>query len=180
MPGITLTVLSNWIITLGAIAGALAAVWKIFSPLTSLGKKQIQKRQEKRNEEIKGIAEAMAESHALEVKESMADMDKKLENINQNFQQIVYINAEQTKSIEALDMKINDNEKDRLRWEILHFAEELRTGIEPSKEEYEHIIRAHEKYERIMTELGQPNGVIDSNYAVIQRRYQEFLAQQKI
>lgn len=39
---------------------------------------------------------------------------------------MMLINAEQTKTIEHMDEKIDTNEIDRLRWEIISFANSLR------------------------------------------------------
>lgn len=39
MPNDIISIISNWIITLGAIAGALMAIYKIIYPMTIWGKK---------------------------------------------------------------------------------------------------------------------------------------------
>ena len=45
--------------------------------------------------------------------------------------------AEKVSSIESL---IDENEKDRIRWEVLDFANSCRNGIKHTKDEYQHII----------------------------------------
>jgi hypothetical protein len=49
-----------------------------------------------------------------------------LNNVDKQLADVMLINAEQTKTIEYMNEKIDTNEIDRLRWEIISFANSLR------------------------------------------------------
>ena len=70
MPGDIISTISEWIITLGAIAGALMAIYKIFSPMTNWGKKSREKKRRLRNEEIREMARAIANEKRDEARQS--------------------------------------------------------------------------------------------------------------
>lgn len=92
------------------------------------------------------------------------------------------INAELIKKIEAQDTKIDkmrldidENEKDRIRFEVLSFANECRRHIDHTKEEFDHVISLKTKYDRILKRTGDQNGVFDADYAFINEIYQKCL-----
>lgn len=198
MPNDILSTISNWIITVGAIAGAITAVYKLFSPMTTWGKKQKAKKQQKRNEEVKQMARVIAEEKRDEAKEaSQAIIDASTEKIEQSFLTInkrldkvdshldkvdaqltnmMLINAEQTKTMEHMDEKIDMNEIDRLRWEIISFANSLRydDGQSATMEGYNHVFDVYNKYEALLKALGRQNGKIDNEYAYIKIMFNEF------
>ena len=84
------------------------------------------------------------------------------------------INAELIKKVEAQDAKIDsfrrdmdENEKDRIRYEVLSFANECRRHIDHTKEEFDHIISLKAKYEAILKRTDDKNGVFDADYQYI-------------
>ena len=92
------------------------------------------------------------------------------------------INAELIKKIEAQDAKIesfrrdsDENEKDRIRYEVLSFANECRRHIDHTKEEFDHIISLKKKYEIILKRTEDQNGVFDADYEYISGIYQKCL-----
>lgn len=92
------------------------------------------------------------------------------------------INAELMKKFEAQDSKIDklrldidENEKDRIRFEVLSFANECRRHIDHTKEEFDHVISLKTKYDRILKRTGDQNGVFDADYAFINEIYQKCL-----
>ena len=141
MPGDIISTISNWIITLGAIAGALTAIYKIFSPMTNWGKKRKEKKRRLRNEEIREMARAIAnekrdeaksaaqkiiDANNTKIETSFNAINMHLNSVDKQLADVMLINAEQTKTIEHMDEKIDTNEIDRLRWEIISFANSLR------------------------------------------------------
>lgn len=62
---------------------------------------------------------------------------------------------------------IEENERDRIRWEILDFANSCKNGRRHTQDEFEHIIAINDKYEQIMKNSGQPNGVYAAQYEYI-------------
>lgn len=77
------------------------------------------------------------------------------------------------KDISGLQGQIDENEKDRIRWEVLDFANSCRNGGRHTKDEYQHIITLHDKYKRLLQKTNDTNGVFDEEYAYIKRLYAE-------
>lgn len=78
-------------------------------------------------------------------------------------------------SVDELRENVNTNEKDRIRWEILDFANSCRNGRNHSHDEFKHIVELHDKYKALLEETGDKNGVFDTEYKWIQALYEERL-----
>lgn len=76
---------------------------------------------------------------------------------------------------DALEKKIDMNEIDRIRWEILNFANSCRNGHRHTKDEFEHIIALHEKYNTILEEHDMQNGLVTIEYGYIEDIYKHCL-----
>ena len=191
MPNDIISIISNWIITLGAIAGALMAIYKIIYPMTIWGKKQREKKRIQRNEEVKEIARVIADekrdeaqqtsqkiidANNAKIEASFNAINTHLNNVDKQLSNVMLINAEQTKTIEHMNEKIDTNEIDRLRWEIISFANSLRydDGQSATLEGYNHVFDAYGKYEKLLEALGRKNGKIDNEYDYIKIMYNEF------
>lgn len=191
MPNDIISTISNWIITLGAIAGALMAIYKIIYPMTIWGKKQREKKRIQRNEEVKEMARVIAnekrdeaqqtsqkiiDANNAKIEASFNTINMHLNNVDKQLSNVMLINAEQTKTIKHMNEKIDTNEIDRLRWEIISFANSLRydDGQSATLEGYNHVFDAYGKYEKLLEALGRKNGKIDNEYAYIKIMYNEF------
>lgn len=191
MPNDIISTISNWIITLGAIAGALMAIYKIIYPMTIWGKKQREKKRIQRNEEVKEMARIIAnekrdeaqqtsqkiiDANNAKIEASFNTISEHLSKVDNQLANVMLINAEQTKTIEYMNEKIDTNEIDRLRWEIISFANSLRNddGQSATLEGYNHVFDAYGKYEKLLETLGRKNGKIDNEYAYIKIMYNEF------
>lgn len=191
MPNDIISIISNWIITLGAIAGALMAIYKIISPMTTWGKKQREKKRIQRDEEVKEMARVIAnekrdeaqqtsqkiiDANNAKIEASFNTISEHLNKVDNQLANVMLINAEQTKTIEYMNEKIDTNEIDRLRWEIISFANSLRydDGQSATLEGYNHVFDAYGKYEKLLETLGRKNGKIDNEYAYIKIMYNEF------
>lgn len=191
MPNDIISTISNWIITLGAIAGALMAIYKIVSPMTTWGKKQREKKRIQRDEEVKEMARVIAnekrdeaqqtsqkiiDANNAKIEASFNTISEHLNKVDNQLANVMLINAEQTKTIEYMNEKIDTNEIDRLRWEIISFANSLRKddGQSATLEGYNHVFDAYGKYEKLLETLGRKNGKIDNEYAYIKIMYNEF------
>lgn len=91
------------------------------------------------------------------------DMNKKLENVED--------------SVEEIKTDIDANEKDRIRWEILEFANSCRNGINHSHDEFRHISDLHDKYVKLLKRTDDQNGVFNTEYEWIQSIYKKKLDQ---
>ena len=70
---------------------------------------------------------------------------------------------------------LNENEKDRIRWEILDFANSCRNGKLHTKDEFEHIITLNKKYKTLLKLTNDENGVFEVEYEYIKELYAENL-----
>lgn len=75
--------------------------------------------------------------------------------------------------IKSISEQIDENEKDRLRFEILSFAGDLRNGILKTRQEFETIFVFHDKYETIIKKLKEHNGYLDTEFEYIKEKYKE-------
>lgn len=76
------------------------------------------------------------------------------------------------KNLNPLMSKIDNNEKDRLRFEILSFANSLRNGNKHTRQEFETIFFFYDKYETIINELKQKNGYLEEEMEFIKECYE--------
>ncbi len=67
--------------------------------------------------------------------------------------------------------QIDNNEKDRLRFEILSFASDLRNGIKKTRQEFETIFAYYDKYESLIKKLKMHNGYLDTEFDYIKLKY---------
>ena len=77
------------------------------------------------------------------------------------------------KDVAALQSTIDENEKDRIRWEVLDFANACRNGRKHTKDEFQHIITLNGKYKELLKKTDDKNGVFDAEYAYILDLYKE-------
>lgn len=77
--------------------------------------------------------------------------------------------------VQKIDNKVDNNEIDRIRWEILDFANSCRNKHRHTREEFLHIINLNEKYHKILDERGMTNGQIDIEYEYIEGLYRKCL-----
>ena len=75
--------------------------------------------------------------------------------------------------LKSLSFDIDENEKDRIRWEVLDFANSCREGRRHSKDQFQHIITLNDKYKKLLKKTEDKNGVFDAQYDFIQRIYKE-------
>ena len=85
------------------------------------------------------------------------------------------INGDLIRAVNQVSESVDQNEIDRLRWEILDFSNSCQNGRRHTREEFDHIIRMHEKYESILTRRNESNGQVDMAYDYIKTLYQKFL-----
>lgn len=75
--------------------------------------------------------------------------------------------------LDKLEKSIDENEIDRIRWEVLDFANSCRNGRRHTKEEFDHIIDQNGKYHKLLDRYSLENGVFDAEYAYILRLYKK-------
>jgi len=85
------------------------------------------------------------------------------------------INGDMRKDLANMAKCIDDNEKDRIRWEVLDFANSCRNERKHSKDEFEHIVALDKKYKGLLKKTNDSNGVFDAEYEYIFELYRERL-----
>lgn len=70
---------------------------------------------------------------------------------------------------------IDENEKDRIRWEILDFANSCRYGRKHTKDEFVHIMSLNDKYKLLLEKTNDRNGVFEIEYEYIHNLYKHLL-----
>lgn len=77
--------------------------------------------------------------------------------------------------VEKIEKDVKTNEKDRIRWEILDFANSCRNNRKHTRDEFQHIVALNDKYKRLLQETNDTNGVFEVEYNYIQDLYAERL-----
>lgn len=90
------------------------------------------------------------------------------------------LNSDVVKHLEKIDDRldeqertINKNEKDRIRWEVLAFANSCKNGAKHYQDEYRHIFDISDKYNKIIQANNETNGYFSIEYDYIKQDYQE-------
>lgn len=65
------------------------------------------------------------------------------------------------------------NEKNRIRWEILNFANSCKNKRRHTQDEFKHIIELHDEYVELLAKTGEKNGFLDAEYDYLLRLYAE-------
>ena len=79
------------------------------------------------------------------------------------------------KKIKDIEETADENEKDRIRWEILSFANSCRNGVKHTRDEYQHIITLDGKYKKLLEKTHDTNGVFEVEFEYIKKLYAERL-----
>lgn len=81
-------------------------------------------------------------------------------------------------SIDDLHREINENKKDsdedkmqRLRYDCLCFASDIRKGVPKTRQEYEEIFRMETEYDRLITKYDIKNGYMEEEMLYVHNQY---------
>lgn len=77
------------------------------------------------------------------------------------------------KKIDEVTKEVRDNEKDRIRWEILDFANSCHNGKKHTRDEFRHIDKLNKKYVDLLKKTNDTNGEFEVEYEYIQDLYTE-------
>ena len=77
------------------------------------------------------------------------------------------------KQLDEITKEVRDNEKDRIRWEILDFANSCHNGRKHTKDEFRHINKLNQKYIKLLKETEDSNGEFEIEYQYIKDLYAE-------
>jgi Mg2+ and Co2+ transporter CorA len=71
---------------------------------------------------------------------------------------------------ESIEREVAD-----IRWEILKMGTDVSNGKIATREQYDYIARLYDRYEVLLAQLGQENGLITETVKFLQASYQETL-----
>lgn len=77
--------------------------------------------------------------------------------------------------VSKINQDVTNNEKDRIRWEILDFANSCRNNRRHTRDEFQHIVALNDKYMDLLKKTNDKNGVFELEYDYIQKIYAERL-----
>lgn len=80
-----------------------------------------------------------------------------------------------SEKLEHLTRIFLEKQIDDMRYEILDFASALSIGRKYSKEQFDHVINIHTKYEKILEQNNLSNGQVTASMEVINELYKEKL-----
>lgn len=75
--------------------------------------------------------------------------------------------------LEEITKEVRDNEKDRIRWEILDFANSCHNGRKHTKDEFRHINKLNLKYIKLLEQTNDTNGEFEVEYQYIKDLFDE-------
>lgn len=75
------------------------------------------------------------------------------------------------RSLIELSLTVDQNEIDRIRYEIMEFANSCRNHRRHTKDEFHHIVELNTKYHLLIKKHKIANGVLDAEYAYIEKTY---------
>ena len=104
------------------------------------------------------------------------EREKKLnDRITETNKQTTEIIGNVNESLNKLTDMIVDSNIENMRWEILNFCSALTSGRKYNKESFDHVIKVHGKYEKILEENNMENGQVTASMEVIMDVYKEKL-----
>lgn len=90
---------------------------------------------------------------------------------NEQYAEITNALRDAAEQMHKLNVIVDENEMQRIRWEILNFANSIKNGGKHTKDEFHHIIEMNQKYHDIIERRDLVNGVIDIEYEIILNEY---------
>lgn len=85
------------------------------------------------------------------------------------------INSDIKDELNELTETIDKNEMDRIRYEVLAFANSCKNKRIHTNDEFQHIVDLNDKYEKLIEKHGVENGVFKTEYAYILDVYKRCL-----
>ena len=150
------------IIAICTILAAFKFIWALFDWLIKLLGLETRAIRQKREEHELLIATV----------QNLKELQKKQEeDVKQSIQHDKRIKDDIKKlSNMFVDLEIQD-----IRWNILNFCSDLSNGKQFSNEYYDYVFKLYDKYEKMLTENGLTNGLIEQSISYIREKYHDSL-----
>lgn len=148
----------------------LIEIWGIETK-SSLYKKAQEERIETLGQAVKDLAEELdnREDNLYQKQKGYHEQSIQIRNELKDNQKGLRSDLQEIKSL------IINNSIESMRWEILDFSNAIMSGREYNKEQYDHVLNTHERYEKILQENGMTNGQTSASFEFIKRHYDELM-----
>lgn len=155
---VDVTTLGDKIVWIAGVLGAVIAIFAIIKkPIANL----VKRKRELKDEKDKKLYEVIG----------IIDQSVK-QSLEQNKEQLLLMD-EFTKKLKDIENKVDANEIDRIRWEILNFANICKRQICCNADEFQHIFTLYDKYERLIEENGLKNGLMEVEIDFLRELYKK-------
>lgn len=81
------------------------------------------------------------------------------------------------KKVNEIETRQITDEKDRIRFEVLEFANSCRSHKLHTRDEFQHIVDLNDKYEKLLEQTNDTNGVFSEEYQYIAGLYRRCMEQ---
>ena len=152
----------GWMITSFMLLSAIIAGYKIITEFFGIIGKPI------------GVVKQRKADHELLIK-TVNDLKELHNKHEEDTKQSIRHDEIIREDLSKLTQLFIEKQIDDIRYEILDFSSALSSGRQYSKEQFDHIIKIHEKYEKILKENGLENGQVTVSMQVIMEIYKEKL-----
>ena len=98
---------------------------------------------------------------------------KMMEDVRTEIKAVEKKQEEMAKKQDELSKQRAVDAMDAVKAEIFRFYNECQKGQRHSEGEFNHIIQQNEKYEKLVEETGEPNGVYEMEYEYIMEIYRK-------
>lgn len=163
------------VLAIAGFLGAILGIRKFFETYTKRGREVLEARKAKQEQHIQQISETTAnklmEKYSERQEEYFGEVHTRLEEVSDRLDDIESVNQSQNDAVRLLNEKVDMNEIDRIRHEILYFASQCRKGAVFSPDDFKHIIDIHDKYERLLKANNLTNGQMDVDFNFITSYY---------
>ena len=152
----------GWMITSFMLLSAIIAGYKIITEFFGIIGKPI------------GVVKQRKADHELLIK-TVNDLKELHNKHEEDTKQSIRHDEIIREDLSKLTQLFIEKQIDDIRYEILDFSSALSSGRQYSKEQFDHIIKIHEKYEKILKENGLENGQVTASMEVIMEIYKDKL-----
>ncbi|WP_310605614.1 hypothetical protein [Anaerosporobacter sp.] len=114
------------------------------------------------------------EDHELLIKTAQ-NLDALQKDYTESVEQSIRHDDMIRNDLEKLTSMFIDKEINDYRLSILNFSTDLSNGKKISRENYDYIFKVYEKYENILENIGQENGLVNESIHYIREKYHESL-----
>lgn len=118
------------------------------------------------------VIDSSLDKQLAELKEDDKRRDVAIDNLAEKVDQMSESVTTMREKIDANEEKAQLNHIYSVRRSILSFADNLRSGMKPSKESFDNILEFADEYSEYCVRTGMKNGKVKLSLAFIQEQYQ--------